>query len=83
MIVLIFANVNSGYASIMRPQYMVQNTVKINKNIKKYLLYDTTGVSNNYLILINSQIHYQIIFEWYYIYNEIIVEKLWNTYPWF
>ena len=39
-----------------------QNTVKINKK-NKNLSYNTTGVSKNYLILINSQnLFYQIIF---------------------
>ena len=38
-----------------------------------------TGVYNNYLILENSQnLFYHTIFEWYYFYNEIIGEKLWN-----
>ena len=50
---LFFANSKSNYARIMRPLYMMQNTVKINKNIKKYLLYNTTGASKNYLNLIN------------------------------
>ena len=34
---------------------MVQNTVKMNKNRQKYMLYNTTGVSENYYILINPQ----------------------------
>ena len=55
MYVFIFANSNSNYARTMRPLYKAQNTVKINKNMKKYLLYNTTGVSKNYLNLINSK----------------------------
>ena len=36
-----FREFNSNYARIMRQLYKVQNTVKINKNMKKYLLYNT------------------------------------------
>ena len=37
--VFIFTNSNSNYARTMRPLYKVQNKVKINKTMKKYLLY--------------------------------------------
>ena len=42
------------------------------------MLYNTKGVPKNYLILINWQILYQIVLE-YYFHNEIIFEKLLYT----
>ena len=74
---VIFANLNSNYARIMRPLHMVQNTVTINKNEWKYFFVQYYGRPKE-LFDFNklAKLFYQIIFEGSSFYNEIIVEKL-------
>ena len=51
LIQTVIMHVYVGYIYI----YIMQSTLKMNKNRFKYLSYNTTGISKIYLISVNSQ----------------------------